>query len=562
MQEKHYTTYVTNAVNSISRHLTYVVDAVTLIEDSETIRSNMKQIYETEQVDKKEALILDDIDAPITYVNVFTNRAISAAAIYAQDEMIYYFRSGSSMDTALERCAKIYEQYKYSTNKKGEFVSDGGSPYVYWVKDYVNIYDGRIYGKIVLEVMQAPSSPPVGNEPAAATYNYQVDLSTYPNTQYFLYNLSGTVVFSNNPEDIGSLINYTVPRALRDSEGVVMDSEDYEVTTDYLYKQRLHYYFFTPVSDIYAYTRTTFGYFLGGVGILMVVLFSILVIILERIKSPFKSLERYGEMAAEYKDAIPSFEPKYAEIENVCQIITGKMKTISTLKNAEADYELKMKDAKIQTLQSQITPHFLFNMLDTIGWKAEQSNFKDLSDMITRLGDLIREDILLNGKEKITIGQELDYIKNYLSLQQIRYGNSFEYVINVDEELLHSCYIPKLSFQPVVENSVVHGISKVNRPGLIIIDIWEDMDCIICRITDNGIGFDSTGFFERPPRTIPPSAHLHSHIALHNIQNRIQMLYGERFGITIDSEIGKGTVTMITLPIDTNPPEEGAYQGG
>lgn len=561
MQEKHYANYVDNAVSSISRHLSYVVDAVTLIEDSETIRQNMKTIYETGRVEQKENLILDDIDAPITYVNVFTNRAINAAAIFAEDELIYYFRSSASMDAALDRCGKIYEMHKAESNKKGEFFTDGNNSYVYWVKDYVNIYDGRVYGKIILEIMQAPRSLAAETGQTATSYDYQVDLSTYPDTQYFLYNLSGTVVFSSEEDKIGSMIEYAVPKALRGGEDVIRESGEYEITTNYLYKQRLYLYLFTPTASIYSYTRSTFIYFLGGVGVLMIVVFLLLIIVLERIKSPFNGLRRYSEMAEEYDSAIPAFEPKYAEIDDVCRLITKNNQTIAALKSSEADYALKVKDAKIQTLQSQITPHFLFNMLDTIGWKAEQANSKDLSEMINRLGELIREDILMNGKEKITIGQELDYIKNYLSLQQIRYGNRFEYCINVDEDLLENYYIPKLSIQPVVENSVVHGISQSGRPGLIEIDIWEDIDCIFCRITDNGVGFDSTDFFERPPKAAPPEAPLHSHIALHNIQNRIHMLYGERYGLDINSVLGKGTVVMITLPIDIISRENAEKRG-
>ena len=141
----------------------------------------------------------------------------------------------------------------------------------------------------------------------------------------------------------------------------------------------------------------------------------------------------------------------------------------------------------------------------------------------------------------------MQYVKDYLALEQIRLAGRFTYTINVDEDLL-SCRIPKLSIQPIVENSIVHGFQNLSHPGTIEIQMWEDTDGLRCSIRDNGIGFDADGFFEHKPANQPDSKH--NHIALHNIQDRIHMLCGPQYGIHIRSIIGMGTEVMITFPID------------
>ena len=196
-------------------------------------------------------------------------------------------------------------------------------------------------------------------------------------------------------------------------------------------------------------------------------------------------------------------------------------------------------------------PHFLFNILDSIGWKAAESGSSDVSTMVQRLGEMLRSDLMFNDRQKLTLREELQYVQNYLILQKIRSGaEAFDYTINADDEILGLYYLPKLTLQPIVENCITHAFRGINRKGHIQINIWEDMDAVYCHIIDNGCGFDSDRYFDQPA-TEAPSNH-GNHIALSNIQNRLRMLYGPEYGLTIKSVIDEGTTVIVRLPFDRN----------
>ena len=178
----------------------------------------------------------------------------------------------------------------------------------------------------------------------------------------------------------------------------------------------------------------------------------------------------------------------------------------------------------------------------------EQNNTVGIGDIIDSLGDILHNDIVFSGKNEITIAQELEYIRNYLNLQKIRFPDRFDYSIECDEDILNFL-IPKLSLQPIVENSVVHGVVPCQRHGFIHIQIWEEIDCIMCRVTDNGNGFDAERVLRELHETAVEAGTKRHHIALCNIQNRIQLNYGKSYGLTIVSELGHGAEITLTLPL-------------
>jgi len=414
----------------------------------------------------------------------------------------------------------------------------------------MNIYEGRTYGKIIIEVLPIHNATSPNNFTNAFIPDYNSAMQPYPKTHYYIYNNDGTIFFSWTNDLIGKSVYNVLPSQIVNKTTVADESEDYLIYKNYLWKYKLNVCIITPKADVFAALNTTTLLFLSAVIILSILCLLLIVIMLGSFFAPLKGLVEYCSLAKNYKLSLPAFPPKFREIKEICELIKANIEQISNLQKATDTADLKIKEAEIKSLQAQINPHFLFNMLDTISWKAEQSNSKDISSMISQLGEMLRNDIMYNNSEKITIGQELTYIRNYLNLQKIRYPNNFEYTINADEDILYEYYIPKLSLQPIVENCIVHGISKVNRPGKINITIWEDVNEIICKITDNGIGFDSDNFFSKP-RQSHNNNQKHNHVALHNIQNRIQIMYGPKYGISIKSQINKGTEVVVVLPIDT-----------
>ena len=155
---------------------------------------------------------------------------------------------------------------------------------------------------------------------------------------------------------------------------------------------------------------------------------------------------------------------------------------------------VKEQDSKrkkeMEVLESQINPHFLYNTLDSIIWLVEDERVEEATLMITALSRFFRISIS-SGRTIITVGEELEHARNYLSIQKIRYKNKFEYDIIVDEEIINAKTI-KLILQPLIENALYHGIEYIHHKGHILIEVWHEEDTLIYKIQDNGVGMTET----------------------------------------------------------------------
>jgi two-component system sensor histidine kinase YesM len=216
--------------------------------------------------------------------------------------------------------------------------------------------------------------------------------------------------------------------------------------------------------------------------------------------------------------------------------------------------KLYNQEAKLKILTSQINPHFLYNTLDSIHWKAVQNNDYEVSDQIEILSDLFRH-VLDKGDDLITISQEIAHLENYLRIMNFRYGNRLNCTVSVDP-LLMGKKIPKLILQPIVENSILHGIDKRLEDGKISVDIekWDDYIKII--IKDNGDGTDGELIRHR----LKDQDVSYNVFALKNIDQRIKLQYGDDYGIEFDSIPELGTTVSIIIPIKETA-HEAPYPG-
>jgi len=243
---------------------------------------------------------------------------------------------------------------------------------------------------------------------------------------------------------------------------------------------------------------------------------------------------------------------------------------INTLISKVYQAEIVKRELEYKALQAQINPHFLYNTLDSINWIAKRNNINEISTMVIALGDLMR--ISINqDKDFITIGEEMKYIEDYLTIQKIRYRDKFTVNINVEPGILNK-RIPKLVVQPVVENAIVHGIEKKIGKGSLAIRGNIDNDSLFFQVTDDGIGMKETELrclqrklnaanSEAPDindsangieqvNVSDSSNYLKGHtgMGIINVNSRIKMLYGHRYGLSIDSSKDFGTQVTITLP--------------
>lgn len=224
--------------------------------------------------------------------------------------------------------------------------------------------------------------------------------------------------------------------------------------------------------------------------------------------------------------------------------------TIDELMHKSIKQELFMKNSEIRALQNQINAHFIYNVLESIKMMAEIDEKYEISDAITSLGKLLRYGMKWNTKN-VTVQQEVEYIKNYLNLINLR----FDYQINLVLDISETVYdqpIPKMSLQPVVENAIYHGIEALAEDTSIYIRAKANADDFTIEIIDLGQGM-SKERVEKLQKKILGEIEIEggsgNGIGLKNVQDRIQILFGHEYGITVISEINHYTKIIMKLPM-------------
>ncbi len=210
-----------------------------------------------------------------------------------------------------------------------------------------------------------------------------------------------------------------------------------------------------------------------------------------------------------------------------------------------------LRKTELELLQAQINPHFLYNTLDTIVWLAEAGDQAKVVSMVGSLSDFFRSS-LGQGREIVTIRDELKHVISYLEIQQVRYQDILEYSVDVPEELYES-WIPKITLQPIVENALYHGIKNKRGKGFIHITGDIENGNMYIYIEDNGMGMTEERLRQINDRInrqgVDPSEENGEIFGLSNVNERIRMKFGSRYGIHVDSVYKEGTTVTLMLPV-------------
>jgi len=266
------------------------------------------------------------------------------------------------------------------------------------------------------------------------------------------------------------------------------------------------------------------------------------------IVKPIQKLKRLMK-EAQRGDLTVSFNTKYNdEIGELGNSFNTMVKEINNLINLVQIEEKNKRMAEMNVLQAQIKPHFIYNTLDTIRWMAEEHNEKDIVKIIEAFTNLLRIS-LSKGKEIISVKEELNHMQSYLTIQKIRYEDKLDYEIQFDENILNYKLI-KLILQPLVENAIYHGIKEKRGNGKVVItgEIKEDLLCFT--IKDNGKGIED-GLLKKINKMLVNSNEKENKMGygIFNVNERIRLTYGEKYGLIYKSIYGEGTIVQVRHPI-------------
>ncbi|MNB74661.1 Sensor histidine kinase YpdA [compost metagenome] len=213
--------------------------------------------------------------------------------------------------------------------------------------------------------------------------------------------------------------------------------------------------------------------------------------------------------------------------------------------------EKRKQKADMRALQNQINPHFFYNTLESIRMLAESRDDTQIAKLTYLLGQQMRYSITRND-ESVTVRQELEHVRNYFNLLQIRFPDKYSLLVDVPEDLMN-LPILKLVFQPIVENAVFHGLEPKQGLGNVKITARYEEEYVLLRVDDDGVGMDGETLKHLNYSLINTASSSRFGIGLHNVNERIKLHYGESSGIQVWSRPGIGTCVTLRLKLDSTP---------
>lgn len=233
---------------------------------------------------------------------------------------------------------------------------------------------------------------------------------------------------------------------------------------------------------------------------------------------------------------------------------------IKALMQENVHREVLVKNSEIKALQNQINAHFIYNVLESIKMMAEIDEKYEISDATTALGKLLRYSMKWTSSH-VSVQEELEYIKNYLKLINLRFDYEIKLNINMQEEV-YDQNLPKMSLQPIIENAIYHGIEDQAEDTTISIRGTIENACVVIEITDTGKGMDEKTLeklYKKMNGAIESSGGTGNGIGLKNVQDRIKMSFGESYGLSIVSKEDRYTKVKVIFPVTVDK-KEGSKQ--
>ncbi len=371
--------------------------------------------------------------------------------------------------------------------------------------------------------------------------------------------LKATTRYKNSRQALLNVINYCENLKSRmymleqtkdyDSRQLQLENNIYVLTglirgkmLDYIYYEAAY---LSDIGNEMTRSITTTIVCIGGIMLLVVIT------VLRRslyfskdITQPIGSLCENVRLIGEGKFQVNPVEIHDYEIAELDTGIRNMAQRISVLLKNVKQEEMLHHKMELQLLQAQINPHFLYNTLDTIVWLVECGMNEEAVKMLGDLSVFFRT-MLSGGEDIISLEEEVIHTRSYLDIQQVRYRDILDFEISLPAELEKVC-LPKLTLQPLAENALYHGVKEKRGKSTICIDCYLEEETVVIQVRDNGIGMSSERL-QRLRTALNDRQRIGFGISA--VQERLQLFFGEAYGITVFSTYGKGTCVEVRIPI-------------
>lgn len=359
-------------------------------------------------------------------------------------------------------------------------------------------------------------------------------------------------------ENLGTADSYDTNIEMLDNNIYIMTELIQDNIQYYIYYQTQSMEHLTEQLNERVNTFTVFCAILLGVILLIVVVLTAMIV--TGIIRPIRELSQATEKISQGDFSVRVQVETNDEVAVLADGVNIMTESIERFVRKIKEDERKMRRADLRLLQEQINPHFLYNTLDTIVWLIEGNDPDKAVNMVMSLSEFFRL-VLSKGREYITIQEEEMHIKSYLEIQQVRYRDIMDYEIHMDPEL-YQYKILKLTLQPLVENSLYHGIKYKRAKGSIKVTGTMSEGKIHFLVEDDGVGMEAEELANLQREIVKPCKDTGKGFGLANVNERIRMNFGAEYGMTIDSERGQGTRVEIVIPaVPYEQPDQTPEQG-
>lgn len=429
----------------------------------------------------------------------------------------------------LEQPKKLMYQYDQRPDQE-----NGG--YIVASKALMERITGTVYGAMYFAIQES---------------EFRKFYSSYtsPGNNVLLVDKSGVIVSSNQSK----LIGQTSKDLLRYAVEIEDNSNDYTVG-NFMGKEQIILMEYLPSFNMYLLNiidkQTAFGNLIDKKKILLIsmgIVFAALIIVFlasRRVTNSLSRLVKEIESQSEHDfDHYVSVSGTY-ETRQIGNAFNSMLDELHEYMDQLVLSQKQRRNAELAALQQQINPHFLYNTLASIKFMVQQGSKEETESMIHALISLLQNTIG-NVSETITVKQEVDNLKNYVLINQKRYGDRIKVNYFVSPDCME-LQIPKLILQPFMENSFFHGFNHKTE-GYIHVLVWQEGVNLICEVVDNGDGMEVTSDSHLP--STRRKQQLFSGIGVRNVHERIQLIYGDTYGVAISSKLGEGMKVRIKLPI-------------
>ncbi|MBE5875777.1 MAG: sensor histidine kinase [Lachnospiraceae bacterium] len=431
-----------------------------------------------------------------------------------------------------------YEDMILSTVVASEFSLDFKKDFDY--ETYLLIVGNKTLEESTLETMLAEANRIVDG------------LGSLTDSEENRKRLESVQKYLSNLEIYAERIKTNLLEGNRYEDNIEIWENDVQIVTSLL-RESIFQYLYYEIQDIQESHTEYKNFFLAMISYSVLAFGAILIMIIvlsylipRSITKPIRRLAEVTDQVAKGDLAVRSSVRAGMEVNLLSDSMNSMIDKINELLDQVTAEQIRLRKAEFELLQSQINPHFLYNTLDAIVWLAEAGEQKKVVSMVGSLSEFFRSS-LNQGKDVVSVSEEMMHVRSYLEIQQVRYQDILEYELQIPEELMEY-QIPKITIQPLVENALYHGIKNKRGVGKILVTGYLQGNVFCLQIEDNGIGITPERLEQVRCNIKRQEADGKGSYALYNVNERIRLNFGEEYGITIDSVYGKGTVVAVILP--------------